>query len=119
MSVRKYVCVQCKGETCLHCGGLGWLSEPLVRLERKDKLTEMVAKILVRKMIAEDGEEEWSKRAATEGVSVAQFTEVETLMATGPISYQFMSMADEVIDALADLVSGSRCRPCSCRTSRT
>ena len=49
---------------------------------------------------------------------MAQFTEVEVLMATGPISYQFCALTDEVIDALATW-PGSRCRRCSYRTSRS
>ncbi len=103
MTVRKYVCVQCSGKTCLQCGGLGWLGEPLVRLERTNKLKESVAKILVQKKIAEIGQDEWAKLAAKENVTVAQFTEVETWMATGPISYQFMSLDVEVSDALCQL----------------
>lgn len=102
MKVR-YFCVQCGGEICFRCGGKGWLGEPLLRLRRKEELAESVAKILVQKKIAEVGEEAWAEKAATGNLAVAQFTEIEIWLASGPISYQFMSISDEVIDALATM----------------
>ena len=48
MTIR-YVCVRCGGEKCPRCVGRGWVGEGLVRLERHNKLAEVVAKHLVQK----------------------------------------------------------------------
>jgi hypothetical protein len=100
---QKYVCIRCDGEKCLHCGGRGWLTEGLVQVEQKRELIEAVAKIMVKKRIAALGQEDWSRRAAEANLTVDQYTEVQIWQATGPLQYQFMSLTNEVIDALADL----------------
>jgi hypothetical protein len=102
----RYVCVRCDGEKCLRCGGRGWITEAIVQREQKDMLTEVVAKNLVEKRIAQVGPEEWAKKAAEKNPTVDQFTEVEIWQATGPISYEFMSLTDDVVDALANLIGG-------------
>jgi hypothetical protein len=66
-------------------------------------LVEAVAKNLIEKRIAALGQEEWSRRAAAENLTVDQFTQIETWVATGPIQYQFMSLTNEVINALCDV----------------
>jgi hypothetical protein len=100
----RYVCVRCSGETCLYCGGRGWITEAVVQREQKDSLTEAVAKNLVEKRIAEVGPEEWARKAAEKNLTPDQLTEIEIWSATGPISYQFMSLSSDVVDALANLV---------------
>jgi hypothetical protein len=103
MNVR-YLCVPCKGENCPRCGGRGWVIEARVQLERNDSLAETVAKSLVEKRIADIGQAEWGRRAATENMTVDQFTQLEVWQASGPVKYQFMTLTDEVLDALANLV---------------
>jgi hypothetical protein len=100
----RYVCVGCQGATCPRCRGRGWVREFLVRLERTNLLVEAVAKNLIQKKIAAVGKEEWGRRAATENLTVGQFTELEVWQATGPVKYGFMGLTKEVIDALATLV---------------
>ena len=99
----RFVCVGCQGETCPRCGGRGWVREFLVHVERTNMLVNAIAKNLVEKRMAALGQEEWARRAATENLTVGQFTEIEIWQATGPIKWQFMSLTDEVLDALADL----------------
>jgi hypothetical protein len=77
--------------------------EFLVRLERTNSLVESVAKNLIEKQIAALGPEEWARRAASENLTIGQFTELEVWQATGPVKYQFMSLAGETLDAIADL----------------
>ena len=100
MTVR-YICLPCEGENCLRCGGRGWVGEVLVRIERQNSLIEAVAKHLVQKRITQG---EWTRLAAEANLTTAQFTEVEIWSASGPVKYEFMSMTDEVIHTLADLV---------------
>jgi hypothetical protein len=69
-----------------------------------NKLVEAVARNLVEKRITAVGQEEWAQRAATENLTVDQFTTIEIWSATGPVKYQTMGLTDEVLDALADLV---------------
>jgi uncharacterized membrane protein YheB (UPF0754 family) len=101
MTIR-YVCVRCEGEKCPRCTGRGWVGEGLVRIERQNKLAEAVATNLVQKKVAD--EEAWAARAAEKNLTTDQFTEVEIWSATGPIKYQLMSLTEEVLDALANLV---------------
>ena len=75
-----------------------------MRLEQKIMLVKAVATKLVEKRIVEVGQEEWAKKAATQNLTVDEFTEVQIWSATGPIHLQFISLTDEVIDALARLV---------------
>jgi hypothetical protein len=100
----RYVCVGCQGETCLRCGGRGWVREFFVHVERTDSLVEAIAKNLIEKRIVAVGNEEWARRAADENLTVEQFTEIEIWSASGPVKYGFMGLTDEVIDALADLI---------------
>ena len=100
MAVR-YICLSCEGEKCLRCGGRGWVGEALVRIERQNSLIEAVAKHLVQKRISQGA---CTRLAAEANLTTAQFTEVEIWSASGPVKYEFMSMTDEVIDTLADLV---------------
>ena len=100
MAVR-FLCVSCEGEKCLRCGGRGWVGEAIVRIERQNSLIEAVAKALVQKRISQGA---WTRLAAEANLTTAQFTEVEIWSASGPVKYEFMSMTDEVIDTLADLV---------------
>ena len=83
--------------------GRGWVREFLVQVERANMLVEAVAKNLIEKKIAALGQEEWVRRAATENLTVDQFTELEVWQTTGPIKWRFMSLTDDVIDALCDL----------------
>ena len=99
----RFVCVGCQGETCPRCGGRGWVAEFLVRLERMNSLVNAIAKSLTQKRIAAVGNEGWGRRAATENVTVDQFTQIEVWQATGPVKYQFMGLAGETLDALCDL----------------
>ena len=66
-------------------------------------LVEAVAKNLIQKKIAIVGQEEWARRAATENLTVDQFTTIEIWSATGPVKWQFMGLS-EVLDALCDVV---------------
>ena len=75
-----------------------------MRLERHNMLAEAVAKHLVQRKITEVGQLEWAKRAAEKNLIDARFTEIEIWSATGPVKYQLMSLTNEVLDALADLV---------------
>ena len=100
----RYICVQCKGETCSRCRGRGWTGEAIVHVERANKLVEAIAKNLVEKQIAAVGQDEWARRAAKENLTTDQFTEIEVWSATGPMKWQFMGLTEEVIDALADLI---------------
>jgi hypothetical protein len=100
----RFVCVQCKGETCHRCGGRGWVREFFVRLERRNMLVEAIAKNLIKKRIAIVGQGDWARRAAMENLTTDQFTEIEVWATTGPIKWQFMGLTDEVLDALADLI---------------
>ena len=100
----RYVCVECEGEKCLRCMGRGWVGESLVRLERQNKLAEVIATNLVQRKITDVGQEKWVKKAAEENLTTDQFTEVEIWSATGPVKFQFMALTDEVLDALANLV---------------
>jgi hypothetical protein len=84
--------------------GRGWVSKALVRIERQNKLAEAIAKNLVQKKIADVGQEEWVKKAAEENLTEDQFIEVEVWATTGLVKFQFMSLTDEVLDALANLV---------------
>jgi hypothetical protein len=101
---QRFVCVQCDGEKCLHCGGRGWLTEQTVQRERTRELIEVVAKNLIEKQIAVIGPEEWARRAAEMDLTPDQYTEVEVWSATGPISCQFMALSNEVLDILASLL---------------
>jgi hypothetical protein len=83
--------------------GRGWVAEFLVQIERRNMLVEAVAKNLIEKKIAIVGQEEWAKRAADENLTTDQFTELETWAKTGPVKWQFMGLAGETLDALADL----------------
>jgi hypothetical protein len=76
-----------------------------VRHQRTRELVEAVAKNLVENRIATVGQEEWSRMAAAENLSVEQYTEVEAWAATGPVKYQFMGLTEDVIDAIADLTA--------------
>jgi hypothetical protein len=76
-----------------------------VRIERQNSLIEAVAKALVQKRISQGA---WTRLAAEANLTTDQFTEVEIWSASGTIKYEFMSMTDEVIDALADLVGIER-----------
>ena len=100
----RFVCVGCKGETCSRCRGRGWVAEFLVQVERRNLLVEAIAKNLIEKRIAALGPEEWARRAASENLTIGQFTELEVWQATGPVKYQMMGLTKEVIDALATLV---------------
>ena len=104
----RYICVLCQGPTCPRCRGRGWVREALVQIERSNMLVEAIAKNLMEKKIAAVGQEEWARRAAEENLTVGQFIEIEIWQATGPIKYQFMSLTEDVIDALADLVGIER-----------
>lgn len=75
-----------------------------MKIERQNKLAEAVVTNLVQKKIAEVGREEWARRAVEKNLIEDQFTEIEIWLATGPIKWQFMSLTDEVLDALANLV---------------
>ena len=99
----RFVCVGCQGETCHRCGGRGWVAEFLVQIERRNKLVEAIAKNLIEKKTAAVGQEEWARRAAEENHTVEQFTELEVWQATGPVKWQFMGLAGETLDAIADL----------------
>ena len=101
----RFVCVQCKGQKCVHCGGCGWLTEETVRHQRTKELVEAVANKLVENKIAAIGPEEWARRASEEKLTVDQYTEIEVWQATGPVKYQFMGLTEEVIDAIADLTA--------------
>jgi len=74
-----------------------------VRQQRTRELVEVVAKKLIENRIATVGQEEWSRRAAAENLTVDQYMEVEAWAATGPVKYQFMGLSGDVTDALADL----------------
>ena len=104
--------------------GRGWVGEVLVRIERQNSLIEAVAKHLVEKRITQEA---WRKKAAQANLTTNQFTEVEIWSASGPVKYEFMSMTEEVIDDLADLVGIERppvmdqpksVRRCHCGTRR-
>ena len=99
----RFICVGCKGGDCPRCGGRGWVIEARVQLERNDSLVNAVAKNLIEKKIAALGQEEWAKRAATESLTVDQFTEIEVWQASGPVKYGFMGLTEEVLDALCDV----------------
>jgi murein endopeptidase len=75
-----------------------------VRIERHNKLAEVIATNLVQRKTVEVGQEVWSKKAAEMNLTDAQFTEIEIWAMTGSIKYQLMSLTDDVIDALANLV---------------
>ena len=75
-----------------------------MRLERQNKLAEFIAKHLVQRKITDLGQEAWVKKAVGENLTDAQFTEIVVWSATGPIKYQLMSLTNEVLDALADLI---------------
>jgi hypothetical protein len=77
--------------------------EFLVQIERRNSLTEAVARNLIEKRIVAVGQEEWARRAADENLTIEQFTQIEVWQATGPVKYEFMSLTKEVIDAIADL----------------
>ncbi len=74
-----------------------------MRIERHNKLAEVVAKHLVQQKITDMGQEAWAKKAPEKNLTNDQFTEVEIWSVTGPIKIQFMSLTDEVLDTLADL----------------
>jgi hypothetical protein len=84
--------------------GRGWVGEALVRLERHNKLVEFIAKHLVQRKLTDVGQEAWAKKAVEKNLTPDQFAEVEIWSATGPIKYQLMSLTNEVLDTLADLV---------------
>ena len=84
--------------------GRGWVGEGLVRLERHNKLAEAMAKHLVQRKFTDVGQEVLAKQAVEANLTEGQFIEVEIWSATGPIKYQLMSLTEEVLDALADLV---------------
>jgi len=75
-----------------------------VRVERQNKLAEVIATNLVQRNIAEVGQVEWAKRAVEKNLTTDQFTEVEIWSATGPVKFHFMYLTDEVLEALADLI---------------
>ena len=74
-----------------------------MQIERRNKLVEAIAKNLIEKKTAAVGQEEWARRAAEENHTVEQFTELEVWQATGPVKWQFMGLAGETLDAIADL----------------
>ena len=83
--------------------GRGWVGEGLVRLERHNKLAEVITRNLVQRKMADVGKEAWSKKAVEANLTEDQFIEVEVWATTGPIKWQFMGLTEDVIDALADL----------------